>query len=87
MNEDTPQQRLKAKLEALPLAKLEVKVYGSQVTVTCLSRGAAEKWWPVLARFARMKGLLERSVPAQENQNTVLLPTQRKVFTVYAEVR
>jgi hypothetical protein len=51
----TPQEKMHATLSKLDLASREIKVYGSQIVVTCTSHDAAIKWGLVLGKFATVK--------------------------------
>ncbi len=83
---ETPQQRMKAKLESCGIPAKRVDVYGSQIMITAWSRGAAEKWASLLSRFAKVSRVIESMDYAKENKNTVLLPSAVKVWRVGATI-
>lgn len=82
----TIQQQIKTRLETLGIPYREVKVYGSQITVECSSRKSAEWFAVVVGQFAKVRGIVETTVDAVENRETNLLPTQVKVFRLYARM-
>lgn len=47
----TPQEKMLSALSSLPIAKKEIRVYGSQVMITAWSKEAADKWANVLAKL------------------------------------
>jgi hypothetical protein len=55
----TPQEKMKAKLESLPIPAKEVRVYGSQIVVTTYTRDAAEKFAAVIAKFATVRSIID----------------------------
>lgn len=55
----TFQAQMKATLEKTNIAHKEIKVFGSQIIITCWSRSAAEKWVGVLAKFSTVRGIVE----------------------------
>jgi hypothetical protein len=69
----TPQEQMKAQLEALPLPRREVQVYGRQIVITCHSEQAARKWGGVLAKFATVKGYTKAFEPNKEQHGTRLI--------------
>ncbi len=77
----TPQDELKAKLEALGIPFREVKVYGSQIVVTCRSTSAAERWGRVLSKLATVKKVALRSTDYAKSEEH--LPNARKTIDVW----
>ena len=55
----TPQQRMKAQLEAVGLPFKTINCYGSQIVVTAWSRDAAVKWHSLLSRLGKVRGPVE----------------------------
>ncbi|ABQ38474.1 hypothetical protein [Bradyrhizobium sp. BTAi1] len=55
----TPQQRMQALLAKAGIPAKEIKVYGSQIVVTCHSRNAAERFAALIANFAKVRGIVE----------------------------
>lgn len=49
------QEQMESKLKSLGLPSRSVKVYGSQIVVTCTSAASAQKWAPVLGKFATVR--------------------------------
>lgn len=68
----TVQQRMRAKLEQAGIPFREIKVYGSQIMITALSEGAAQRWTSLLSKFAKVRGAkesldeTEKSTPNQK---------------------
>jgi len=78
---------MQAKLDALPLGKESIKVFGAircNVHVVCVSQATANKWASVLQ--AIFKGSRVHVGPhywnAAENKGTCLLPTKRSGYLV-----
>lgn len=86
MSEQTPQQRMKAKLESLPFPKKRIEVYGRQIVITCHSVTACKKWAGVVLHFAKVRGVVESVEDAKENKGTCLLPTKVKVASLFAVI-
>ncbi len=82
----TLQKQMKDKLESLGLPYKKIKVYGTQITVECISLDSIEKWRAILAKFCKIRGIVEDTVENQVNKNTVLLPTRHKVHRLYAQI-
>ena len=82
MSAETPQQRMKAKLEGLGLPYKEIKVYGSQVMITVWSETAAKKWHSVICRFTNSKRPVKSIDYNKENRGTCLLPTRHEVWLI-----
>lgn len=55
----TIQTEIAAKLASLGIAHKEIKVYGSQIVVTCWGREAADRFAAVIANFAKVRGVLK----------------------------
>lgn len=58
-DEMTAQARMEALLKKSGLPAKEIKVFGSQIIVTCFSRDAADKWALLISRFAKVRGPVE----------------------------
>ncbi len=84
--ESTPQERMKQKLESVGLPHSEIKVYGSQIMITALGRTTIERWVSILAKFAKVNGVIEARDYNVENTNTCLLPSTHKVWRVWATI-
>lgn len=59
---ETMQDRMKARLAQVGIPAREIKVYGSQIVITCLSSSAAEKWAVVLRKFATVRAIAKESL-------------------------
>lgn len=57
----TPQQAMTAKLAESGIPAKQIRVFGSQIIVTCWSRDAAERFSALLSKFATVRGVV-RSV-------------------------
>jgi hypothetical protein len=82
----TIQQQIKAKLAETGLPHKEIQVYGSQIVITAWSRDAAAKWGAVIAKFAKIKGIIEAIDYDKKNTNTVLRPSTHNVWRVFATI-
>ncbi len=78
--------KMRQLLEGSSLPRLEIKVYGQRITVECLSHKAAQRWGRLLAG-AKLRNvqILKTTVLAKVNQKTVMNPSRRQVWRVYAE--
>lgn len=56
------QRAMRTRLESLGLPYKQVEVYGSQIVITCASFDAANRWAPVLAKFATVKRAALQSI-------------------------
>lgn len=84
---NTPQEKMKARLEALGIPYKEIRVYGGQIVVTCVSVNTATKWASLLGNFAKVRGTVQSIDYTKENKGTCLVPTTTKVWRVFATVR
>jgi hypothetical protein len=82
----TPQQKMQAKLAQSGIPAREIKVYGSQIMVTCGCRYTAEKWASLVARFAKVRAVFEAWDEAAQNRGTCLKPSMVKVWRVSARI-
>jgi hypothetical protein len=57
----TKQEQIRSLLLKSGIAAKEVKVFGSQILVTCWSKDAAGKWATLLGKFARVRGVVASS--------------------------
>lgn len=92
----TPQQALEAKLKEIGLPYHEIKVYGRQITVECISRDTCAKWAAILAKFARVRGMIKSVVEKKEfkgktqghymDEAGIMRSTKMGVWRVYAAI-
>ena len=82
----TLEQKIKQRLEQFKIPHREIKVYGSQITVETYGREAAEKFASVITNFAKIRGLIETTVDAKENQGSVMNPTKIRIYRLYARI-
>lgn len=82
----TSQDHMQAKLAQSGIPYKEIRCYGSQITVTTLSRQAAAQWVDLLGKFSRVKGCIHTYEYNKVNQNTMLNPTMHKVWRVYSTI-
>lgn len=80
------QQKMQTLLSQAGIPAKEIKVFGSQIIITCWSRDAAEKFAGLLTKFAKVRGIVESRDNNLVNTNTVLRPTSHKVWRVGAYV-
>lgn len=81
-----PQDKMRELLGKSGIPAKQIDVYGSQIVVTCYSRGAAEKFASLVSRFATVKAILESIDDAKENKNTVLRPSKVTVWRMFARI-
>jgi len=55
----TPQEKMAATLAKAGIPAKEIKCFGSQIIITAWSRDAAMKWADLLAKFAKVRGVVE----------------------------
>ncbi len=77
-------EKMKATLSRVGLPFLHIDCYGRQITIETKSKDTAQKWAAVLARFSKVRGMLETFAYNKVNRGTVLLPTRHKIWRVYA---
>lgn len=82
----SPQSRMQGTLEGVGLPYREIKVYGTRITVECVSEATASKWASLLATFATVQGVIPSTVQAAVQHGTSLCPTMILVWRVYAKV-
>lgn len=83
----TPQEKMKATLEKLDIPAREIKVYGSQITVECLSLDAANRWAMALGRVATVKGVVRSlSYAKSEEHLPSMLRKTINVWRTYATI-
>lgn len=84
----TPQAQMKALLEKINLPSREIKVYGSQITVECLSESAAKNWACGLAQFATVRGIVQSVAYAKSDAgSTSMIRKTIPVWRTYATVQ
>lgn len=76
----SPQARIIALLQSVGIPAAEVKCYGSQVVVTCLSRDAAERFYTLLGRFcSTVRQPVESIAYIHVNKGTALQPSSHRI--------
>lgn len=83
MNQDAA-EKIKAMLARIGIGTHEVKAYGSQLTIECLSRNTADSAARIIGQAFKIRGIVEALVDAKENKGTCLQPTKRRVWRLYA---
>lgn len=83
----TPQQKMKAQLEALGIPFKEIKVYGSQIMITAWSETAAKRWHGVICKFTNSRGPVKSIDYNKVNRNTCLMPTTHEVWLIGGTVK
>ena len=78
---------IQAKLDALPLGKESIKVFGAtrcNMHVVCVSRATANKWVTILNTIFKSARVYcgPHTWNAKENKGTCLLPTKRVGYLV-----
>ena len=76
--------RLESLLNAAGIATKRVECYGRQIVVTLFSEDMADRVAMILSNAFRVKGALATTEDAKENRETVLRPTQVRIWRVYA---
>jgi hypothetical protein len=82
----TPQEQMKARLESVGIPAKEIKVYGSQIMVTCVGQPTAARWHTLLYKFCKRVKSGETLEHTKKNSNTVLLPSVTKVWKIWGTV-
>lgn len=83
----TPQQKMQSFLEGIGLPYAEIKCYGSQITVECLSRETAQKWASLLiGAKIKVRGTIRVWVNDKVNTRSVMNPSCHEAWRVYARV-
>ena len=82
----TGQQQMRQLLQDSGLPAKEIKVYGSQIVITCWSRKATQDWAALISKFAKIRGFVESFDEAKMNTNTVLRPSVVRVWRVFAVI-
>lgn len=82
--EETPQDKMRERLESVGIPYRKVDVYGSQIVITSACLETATKWASLLGHFAHVKSVMHSMDEAKVNTNTVLRPTMVKVWRTYA---
>lgn len=80
----TLQEQMQVTLQQSGIPAKEIRVYGSQIVITAYSRQAAQRWASLLARFAKVRGIVESRDYAKKNTNTVLRPSTVNVWRIGA---
>lgn len=81
----TPQEKLQKSLESLKIPYKEIKVYGSQIMVTCVAYNTAKKWHNILYKLSPVQLRMGEGIDyAKENKGTNLCPSTIKVYRVWA---
>ncbi len=82
----TSQEAIKALLESFDIARREIKVYGSQIVITCACPDTASKWVALIAKFAKVRSIIQSWDEAKENKKTCLNPSMIKVWRIFARI-
>ena len=80
----TTTENLERLLKSIGRKPKTVRVYGSQVVVTCRSHSEADKIATLLSAAFTIRGVIESVDYAKENKGTCLVPTTFKVWRVFA---
>jgi hypothetical protein len=83
----TAQELLKAKLESINLPHREIRCYGSQITVECMSNDACLKWADIISKFATIKGIIKTDAYAKKNKKMSVNLSVVEVYRLYAMIR
>lgn len=85
----TIQQKMRKTLEALPVPHKQIDVYGNQIVITSWSADAANKWAGILARFAKVRGVIRSVDYAKEDtqaRRSTLGPATVDVWRTFAVI-
>lgn len=79
----TAQERMKDLLSKSGIPAKEIKVFGSQVLITCHGEESAKKFASLLSNFcSTVRGPVQSWDDNKINTNTVLLPSRHIVWRV-----
>jgi hypothetical protein len=82
----TTQAQIKEILCGVSLPYREIKCYGSQITVECMSQDTCLKWGEVISKFAKVRGIIKSLAYAQKNTKTLGNPAMFEVYRLYARI-
>jgi len=82
----TTANQIQAILEGINLPSREIRCYGSQVTVECLSQETCQKWAEVISKFATVRAIIESLAYTQKNTNLSSNPSTMTVYRLYAKI-
>ena len=71
-------------LNKIKIPALEIKHYGSQITIECKSLKSCKEWGQVLAKFSKVKGIVESQ--RQKESSKGCKPEYYKVYRIYATI-
>lgn len=81
------QQRMQELLGKAGIPAKEIKVYGSQVMITCWGRDSAVRFGDLLKTFcSKVRGPIQTADYDKVNQNTVLKPSRHEVWRVWGTI-
>ena len=80
------QDQIKKILEAIELPNREIKIYGSQITIECVSRSTCEKWSGIVKKFAKVRKIIESFSYTKQNYKQSVLQQSIKVYRLYAVI-
>lgn len=83
---ETPQAKMKARLEEMGIAYKEIEVYGSQIVVTAWSASAAKQWTELLAKFSKVRGSTRSLDQVKVNTDPRRNRSYVTVYRVFARV-
>ncbi len=81
----TAQENMKVALGKVNIPSRSIEVYGSQIVITCLSLDSANRWAPVLSKFATVKKVGLRSLD-ETKKSTVHNRQYVNVYRTYATI-
>lgn len=80
----TIQAQIKETLAKAGIPAREIEVYGRQIVITSACRDTAQKWGALLAKFAKVRGIVETIDEAKVQKGTCLNRTYVKVWRTFA---
>jgi hypothetical protein len=84
----TVQAQIKALLSKSGIPAKEIEVYGSQIVITSAGEASARKWAALIAKFAKIRGVIEAyDEVKQPTTGTCLHPQMVKVWRVFAAIQ
>lgn len=82
----TIQEQMKDLLGKAGIPAKEIRVYGSQIVITCWSHDAATKFANFVGQFAKVSALIKSIDEAKVNHKTCLNPSMVDVYRVFASL-
>lgn len=74
---------LQRKLESIKLQKIEIKCFGSQIIIECLSLSSCEEWADIIKNFAKIRGIIKSIKETKKSIEKNKYSSFKKYYEVY----